>query len=127
MEKLTVEAFYSEATKRGVLLGLRCINGHVTVPPRHTCRICHSAQLSVVELSGEGRIISLTVVHTKSKEFPLETPYVLGLVQLEEGGTLLGIVNDAASRIGSRVRVRFKKLSPDDKAESWPRIFFESI
>lgn len=127
MEKLSVSQFYSEATRSGVILGLKCVNGHVTVPPRHSCRVCNSEELTVTSLSGIGRVVSFTKVYTKSAEFPLQIPYNLALVQLEEGGSLFGIIEEEEGKsptFGLKVKVRFKKI-PEDSDR--PRIFFDPI
>jgi uncharacterized OB-fold protein len=125
-EKLTVEAFYSEG-KNGVLKGLRCKEGHVTVPPMHSCRICGSEELTLTQLSGRGTISSFTEVYSKSKEFPLETPYTLALVTLEEGGNLLGVIK-SKPEMGLAVRVKFETVEASTKLiheKDRPRIFFE--
>lgn len=126
---LSVDQFYSEAKGSGILLGLRCDRNHVTVPPRHTCRVCGSRELTVVELSKLGTVISFTVVYTKSGSFPLDVPYILALVNLDEGGNLLGVVERGAVSgnpiIPSHLRVKvcFKTLSQDPRER--PRIFFQ--
>ncbi len=121
--QLTVDRFY-EMASRGKLIGLRCPNGHVIVPPRRSCRECQSMDLVSFELSGRARIVSFTSVHVKSKDFPLETPYILALVTLLEGGHLLGVFNGLESivKYGAEVFVKFRKVQETDK---WPRVFFE--
>jgi uncharacterized OB-fold protein len=120
---LTVESFYDNA-RRGKLMGLVCPSGHLTVPPKNNCRVCSSSTLELKQLSGKGKILSFTEVFVKSKEFPVETPYILALVQLDEGGKLLGVLtqNPSSKTVdGASVQVEFKKIIPQDK---WPRIFF---
>ena len=78
----------------GKLIGLVCSSGHVTVPPRSTCQSCSSEVLEEIQLSGKGKVVSFTEVFVKSKEFPIETPYVLALVRLLEGGKLLGVLDE---------------------------------
>jgi uncharacterized OB-fold protein len=142
LEVLTIDKFYAEGKLNSKLLGLRCKNGHITTPPRHSCRICNSLELSIVELSGRGKIVSFTKVFAKSKDFPLEAPYVLVLVKLDEGPNLLGILNiaklneksesgerNAQVSMGDVVKVRFREivensLNGHSATEKWPRIFF---
>ena len=137
--ELTVGRFYHEA-KNGRLLGLLCGSGHVTVPPRKSCRICGSLDLKVQELSGRARVISTTEVYSKSKDFPIDAPYLLALAQLEEGGNLLGIVESSqASGVGpgAKVRVKFEVVgsaegsSPEGSENlserGRPRIFFQLL
>jgi uncharacterized OB-fold protein len=124
--KLTVSRFYSQASETGAVLGLQCENDHVTVPPRRTCKICGSTKLIEKTLRGVGSLISFTTVYAKSADFPIETPYDLGLVRLEEGGNLLGIINTDETKtrlaLNSKVRIRFKKI-PENSDK--PRIFFD--
>ncbi len=121
-ELLTVDEFY-DAAAQGKLLGLKCGSGHVTVPPRRSCRICGSKALKKIKLSGRGSVLSFTGVFVKSREFPIEVPYTLALVQLEEGGNLMGIVEKPSERniaYGSQVTAKFQRLADGE----WPRIFF---
>jgi len=120
---LTVESFYENA-RSGKLVGLVCPSGHATVPPKNTCLACGSSMLEVKQLSGRGKILSFTEVFVKSKEYPVDTPYVLALVRLNEGGKLLGVLEQKPSTKeidGLEVRVEFRQVLPDEK---WPRIFF---
>jgi uncharacterized OB-fold protein len=123
---LTVDVFYDEARK-GRLLGLECELGHVTVPPRRSCRLCNSQNLHILGLSGRGEVISFTGVHVKSEEFPVGTPYVLVLVRLREGGNLLGIFRGSreALRHGAPVAVKFE--DPPEGVGKWPRTFFDLV
>jgi uncharacterized OB-fold protein len=120
VETLTTEEFYSKGMS-GKLLGLRCENGHITAPPRHSCSTCRSQKLSIIELSGFGNIVEYTEVNSKSNDFPLETPYNLGIVKLDEGPNLLGIVEAKPEKDGVRVKVSFRALTQSER----PRIFFE--
>ncbi|HZW55894.1 MAG TPA: OB-fold domain-containing protein [Nitrososphaerales archaeon] len=140
-EKLTVESFY-QGGKNGKLLGLECIAGHVTVPPRRSCLVCNSLELKVVELSGRATIVATTEVYSKSKEFPIEAPYLLALAKLEEGGSLLGVVKKTQGDTSkdvcteSKVIVKFEIVDPEGGETSStkyltergrPRIFFERV
>jgi uncharacterized OB-fold protein len=120
-EILTVDQFYSEAKRSGRVLGLACDNGHVTVPPRHSCMVCGSTKLIVKPLSGFGKVASFTEVYVKSKSFPLEVPYVLVLVRLEEGGNLLGVMEEKPITLGTKVKVSFREILSDSVH---PTIFF---
>lgn len=78
-----------------------------------------------MKLSGRGIIQSYTEVAVKTKEFPIDTPYTLAMVRLEEGGNLIGVVRSQASRIGHGVPVSVRFEDPPNSKEKWPRIFFE--
>ena len=124
-EYLTIDQFYEQG-RAGRLLGLKCAAGHVTVPPRRSCRVCQSLNMQIAELSKSGNVVSFTEVYVKSKDFPLDTPYILALVKLDEGGNLLGVIDGQASKlmIGSKVSVIFKDAGEKVR---WPRVFFELV
>ncbi|MDH2900421.1 MAG: Zn-ribbon domain-containing OB-fold protein [archaeon] len=123
-ETLTIAQFYLEGKNSGKVLGLICDKGHTTVPPRHSCRVCNSTQLTVKELTGRGKIVSFTEVYAKSKDFPLATPYTLALVELEEGGNLLGVLDEKGTSLGAKVKVNFRIIRSDS---AQPTIFFQRI
>jgi uncharacterized OB-fold protein len=90
-----------EALERGRLVTTRCrACGHLTFPPKILCPGCWGRDLEWVELSGRGRLASFTEVWAAPGPFRPEAPYVLGLVDLDEGVRLL-----------TRVRGRFEELA----------------
>ena len=112
---------YNEALKKNKLLGLRCKQCSViTVPPKMVCRECVSPDLEVVELKGSGKIRTFTTVYVTSEGREGEVPYVIVLVELDEGswimGNLSGINPDEATMelIGQRVKMGHK-VFPGDK------------
>lgn len=123
-ERLTVDSFY-ENGRNGKLVGLKCQAGHITVPPRRSCRLCHSTNLETVELSGNAEVVSYSEINVKAKDFPINTPYTLALVKLHEGGNLLGVIRGQTVGLkhGAKVTVKFTDLNN----EKWPRIFFDLL
>jgi uncharacterized OB-fold protein len=82
---------YNEALKQNKLLGLKCKQcGAVTVPPKITCGNCASADLDIVELSGKGKIQTFTTVFVPPEGRETECPYVIVLVELNEGPWIMG-------------------------------------
>jgi uncharacterized protein len=109
MQKLTHLQYFA-ALKEGRLEGLKCLDcGAVTVPPKATCDECRSSRLDITVLSGRGRIKTFTVVRVAPEG--LEAPYVVVMVELEEGpwlmGNFEGIEPDRADMglIGRRVKL----------------------
>jgi uncharacterized OB-fold protein len=69
-------------------------------------------------VSGRGTLHTFTVVHRGQKGFPLGYPYVIAVVELEEGPrmmtNLVGITPDpSAIRIGMPVEVTFVDATPE--------------
>lgn len=84
--------------------------------PRELCPHCHSDRLSWVDVSGLGEIYSYTVCHRPAgPAFAGETPYVVAIVELDEGPRMMSriIADWQAVRIGQRVKVRFERQSDD--------------
>jgi len=66
-------------------------------PPRSLCPACLEGEPAWVELSGRGSLHSWTVIHVAGPEF--DTPFTLGLVDLEHGvGRIAAKIRDAGAR-----------------------------
>jgi uncharacterized OB-fold protein len=83
--------------------------------PRASCPRCLSGALEWRRVSGRGRLHTFTIVHRGPRDFPLGTPYVLAIVELDEGPRLMTNLVDvapdpAAVRIGMPVEVVFLDL-----------------
>jgi uncharacterized protein len=81
--------------------------------------------LTIVELSGNGKVLSNTKVYVKSQEFPVDTPFNLALVELDEGPRLLGVLESENVGTGTRVTVLFRADRQEGKSSKLPRIFFQ--
>ena len=86
--------------------------------PRAACPRCLSGELEWRRASGRGSLHTFTVAHRGQKGFPLGSPYVIAIVELEEGPrmmtNLVGVAPDpAAIRIGMPVEVVFEDISPE--------------
>jgi uncharacterized OB-fold protein len=87
------------------------------LPPRALCPACLSAETTWLRASGRGTVYSYTVTfQNQAPGFREELPYVLALVELEEGPRLMtnvvGCVPDAV-RIGMPVEVVFDDVAPE--------------
>ncbi len=78
--------------------------------PRSICPYCHSDQLEWIVTSGKGTIYTYTVVHQAFGAFVEDVPFVVALVELEEGVRMMSRIVDAPRErvtIGAPVRVTF--------------------
>jgi len=78
--------------------------GAVQYPPREACHRCLSTALKWREQSGEGELLSQTLLsHSNDLFFRERLPWRLGLVRLDSGATLMlhlhGDVPDAPARV----------------------------
>lgn len=103
---------YWDAAKEEKLVLQYCTScDHYQFYPRPTCVVCLGTDLEWREAQGTGTIYSFTVVHrAPSQEFQ-DTPYVVALVDLQEGVRMVSNIvgeNPEAVRIGDRVKVCFE-------------------
>ena len=113
-----LSAPYWQAAREGRLVVQRCAAcGHAQFYPRSLCTRCASERLAFSECSGRGRVRSFTVIRRAvSAAYEPELPYVVALIELAEGPTLMSNVVGCAPealRIGAAVRVRFDAWTPE--------------
>jgi hypothetical protein len=111
-----LSAPYWQAAREGRLVLQRCeACGKHQFYPRSICATCASERLAWSDASGRGRVKSFTVIRRAvSPAYEPEVPYVVALIELAEGPTLMSNVVGCAPeavRIGARVRVRFDAWS----------------
>ena len=109
-------AFFWEGVDRGDLLIQRCAScGRLRHPPRPMCPYCQSLEWDTVRSSGRGEVYSYVVPH--HPQVPaFDYPYVVAVVELEEGTRLISNIIDidpADVHIGLPVEVRF--VAVDDE------------
>jgi uncharacterized OB-fold protein/acyl dehydratase len=113
--------FFWEGLEGGHLLIQRCAGcGALRHPPRPMCPRCRSLEWDTVCASGRGTVHSYVVPHhPRLPAFP--EPYVVALVDLEEGTRLVSNLMDVAPadvRIGMAVRLRVSR--PDGGGPALP-------
>jgi uncharacterized protein len=125
---------YLEALKQGVLKGVKCKDcGFITAPPRSSCRNCYGQNFEIINLSGRGKITTFTTIFTPSEVRRGQGPYVVIVVELDEGpwimGNLTGIDPTTASMdmIGKRVALSDAPLIEQEELEGDPAPVFELI
>jgi uncharacterized protein len=104
---------YWDAARAGRLDLQRCVPcDRLVWYPRRRCHRCGSDDLRWETLSGRASVYAFTVVH-RAPDPSVEVPYVVALVDLEEGArvmtNLVGI-DPQDVRVGLPVEVRFRAL-----------------
>ncbi len=106
---------YWEGIARGELRIQRCVTcTRYVFYPRSICPHCFSDRLSWVAASGKGTIYSYTVAHQAFGPFAREVPFVIAIVELEEGVRMLTrIIGSPRERIaiGAPVHVSFESIA----------------
>jgi uncharacterized OB-fold protein len=101
-----------------------CAEGRLVVPrcdecgerfwyPRLMCPICGSAAVTYVEVSGRATVYARTILRRGDGPFRDAAPYVLAMVQLEEGPTMMTNIVGAdpeTVEVGHAVHVVFERV-----------------
>ncbi len=85
-------------------------------PPRVVCPVCRSSHLEPFEFKGAGKVFSYTVVHQAPDIFDKQVPYIVALVELEEGVRLTAQLTDTDLEdvyIGMEVNMVVRKIYED--------------
>jgi hypothetical protein len=69
--------------------------------PRPLCPTCLSRAVRWIDASGRGRLHTFVINHRPPRGFPVAAPFVIGIVELEEGprmmSHIIGVEPDPAS------------------------------
>ncbi|MCA1811966.1 MAG: Zn-ribbon domain-containing OB-fold protein [Halobacteriales archaeon] len=118
---MSVPRFWREIPQRYNLQASRCtVCSAIHFPPREVCPTCRRASIGKIEavkLSGRGTVLEWTRVHKSAPGYEMQVPYLLALVQTEEGPVVTGQVVDSSSvQAGDRVQAVFRRLGQDGDA-----------
>jgi uncharacterized OB-fold protein len=98
----TTEPFWQACLERRLIVQRCSACGHHQFYPRPFCLACEATEVVWVAAKGTGSIYSLTTVRIPVAE-ELPPPYLLALVDLDEGPRLLTNIEAEAAAIGDRV------------------------
>ncbi|MEM2127021.1 MAG: Zn-ribbon domain-containing OB-fold protein [Candidatus Bathyarchaeia archaeon] len=114
---MSVPRYWREIRYRYRLIGERCTRcGGLYYPRRAICPRCGSRELEEYQLSDRGRIVSWTVIRNPPKDYERFAPYVVALVELEDGVKILSQIVDVEPeevKAGMRVEATFRKIRED--------------
>ncbi len=117
---MSVARFWRKIPQRYNLVGTRCVNcGRYYFPPRSFCPSCRrDGRIIDHQFSGKGTVVTYTVVRTASEQFEFQTPYVLAIVQLDEGPRMTAQISCRPEdvHIGMRVKKTFRRIGTDGKS-----------
>lgn len=105
-----------EACRRGQLVIQRCAAcGEYQFYPRGICAHCWSEEVRWVETAGRGTVWTYTVTYqNRTPGFAEDVPYIVALVELEEGVKMFTNLVDCIPReahIGMAVEVTFTRAN----------------
>jgi uncharacterized protein len=108
---------YWEGLARGELRIQRCdACSRAVFYPRALCPHCFSDQLSWIVATGKGTIYSYTVAHQAYGLFAGDAPFIVAIIELEEGVRMMSRIIDAPReqvKVGAAVQVTFEAVGED--------------
>ena len=108
---------FAQYLKDGYIMGSRCKScGVRSFPPRADCEACTSGDFEFAEISGRGRLHTFTKIVAAPTGFEDVAPYIVGVVDLDEGGRAL-------AWFGETIQEREIEIGMD--LQLVPRIFEE--
>jgi uncharacterized OB-fold protein len=126
----TIEQFYRFLSQKKLMAGkcLKC--GKTHLPPRPLCDNCFGQEFEWVEISGKGRLLTYTIIHIAPSQFQELAPYAVGIVELESGLKLPGMISDVSEgllKIGLELVMDFGFCSVGEVWPQWPRYCFKQV
>lgn len=100
------------------------------LPPRLLCTNCNSKQTKWTELSGKGKLRSFTVIHIAGTTYAEDVPYIVAIIELEEGpaicARLVGVdpLKPEDIHVGDPVVADFEDIPGPTTEEKVTRLIF---
>jgi len=124
----SIEQFYAHVLQ-GKLLGAKCRKcGKIHLPPRPFCDHCFSNEFEWKEISKKGRLLTYTVIHVAPAQFQSMAPYAVGIVQLEDGIKIPGMIKGVALekiQIGMELVFDSGTCTATQQWPQWSRYYFK--
>jgi uncharacterized OB-fold protein len=129
-EPFTIEQFY-KFIAQGKLMAGKCQKcGKIHLPPRPLCDNCYSQTFTWTPVPNKGKLLTYTVIHVAPQQFQDAAPYAVGIVQLENGAKLPGIITNVPHdqlKVDMNLTVDFNECDTTQPWPQWPRYCFKPL
>ena len=126
----TIEQFYKNINQ-GKLLAGKCKKcGKIHLPPRPICDDCYSRDFDWTAVPTKGKLLTFTVIHIAPVQFQSMAPYAMGIVQLENGLKIPGMIRAIALeqiKVGMDLIIDFGTSAATQIWPQWPRYYFKPV
>ncbi|WP_085991209.1 Zn-ribbon domain-containing OB-fold protein [Oceanobacillus senegalensis] len=111
------EKFWQGCRKRELLIQQCNECGHYQFYPRIMCTDCMSRNIDWMSATGRGKVKTYTIIYRAiSKAYAKDVPYVVAIIELEEGPSLMSNVvgcKPEEVKVGQEVMVTFEDWSEE--------------
>jgi len=126
----TIDQFYKYLSQ-GKLMAGKCQKcGSIHLPPRPLCNKCYSQDFTWIEVYGKGKLLTYTIIHIAPPQFQALAPYTVGIVLLENGLRLPGMISgvfEEQLKVGLELTIDFKACSIGQAWPQWQRYCFKPV
>lgn len=121
MQEYAVPFHWRRFRERYNFIGSKCTHcNRYFYPKRAICPSCRrGGKMEEVKFNGKGKIFSYTVIRVPPTGFKMYAPYVIAIVELDEGCKLVSQVVDVELeqvKIGMPVKTCFRKIREDNSS-----------
>jgi hypothetical protein len=105
------DVYYERFLGEDKLMGCRCKGcGEQYVPPRPICPKCYGSAMDWVQMSGKGKLAAFTCIRVVPPNmqvwgFDRDNPYCSGVVELEEGGRIVALIDEVDPKKPEKIHV----------------------
>ena len=114
---MDIPRYWRLKTQRYRLQGKKCLDcGNLSFPPRQVCPKCKSRNNESYEFKGKGKLYSYTTIYQAPDRFENIVPYVVALVDLEEGVRITAQLTDVLPEnleIGMELEMVIRQIYED--------------
>lgn len=125
----TITSFYKFISEKR-LMAAECVEcGTLLLPPKPMCTKCLSTNLNWIEISGEGKLLSYTIIYIAPEKFQDMVPYIVGIVKFDNGLRLPGMIRGVKHediKVGMYLKIAFEE-SVSSEWHAWSRYFFKPL
>lgn len=114
---MDIPRYWRLKQQRYRLQGKKCKDcGKLSFPPRQVCRKCKSRNSEPYEFIGKGKLYSFTTIYQAPDRFENIVPYVVALIDLEEGERITSQLTDVMPedlKIGMELEMVIRQIYED--------------
>jgi len=116
---MKVAKHWREIPERYRLEAAKCKKcNHICFPNRLICPECGAKEFETIRLSGDGKLVTFTIIRTAPIGFGDLVPYAVGVIELNEGVKLLAQIVDCNPddlKIGDKLVAKFRRINEESK------------
>jgi uncharacterized OB-fold protein len=116
---MNVPKHWRENARRYRMEASKCTGCNaIHLPDRLICPECGHDEFEKMNLSGKGKLKTYTIIRTAPSGFTDFAPYAVGIVELDEGLSVLGQITDCDPEqlnLGDRLASKFRRMNEEGK------------